>query len=52
MLPYVPPLESNSTQILTIWQAEYATLLASRVQEAKAQRSELKKRRASSMRKD
>ncbi|KAI5814969.1 ribosomal protein S6e-domain-containing protein [Pyronema omphalodes] len=32
--------------------AEYATLLASRVQEAKAQRSELKKRRASSMRKD
>ncbi|KAI5798679.1 ribosomal protein S6e-domain-containing protein [Pyronema domesticum] len=32
--------------------AEYSALLASRVQEAKAQRSELKKRRASSMRKD
>lgn len=34
-----------------LWQSEYAQVLAKRVNEEKAKRSELRKRRASSMKK-
>jgi hypothetical protein len=52
MPPYVfPVFLSFVTVPLTPSQAEYANILHKRVAEAKSQQQEMKKRRASSMRK-
>ena len=51
MLPYVYQSQIPSTNTNFHLQNEYAAILAKRVAEAKAEKTELRKRRASSMRK-
>jgi hypothetical protein len=51
MLRKIPPFIYRVYQELTSTSNDYAKLLASRVHEEKAKRDELRKRRASSMRK-